>query len=613
MAVDLVFGGARYTSQPIGLVFGDDGGVISIPPVYAEAYMVVPLPVLSAAVQYNNRVQRYMGTTAQAPYEVGAPSALSKDVLFAVGEMKARGETPPWGRGRGVDRSATLLSARPLSRIREHAPVWRVADLAGDLHREDFEVALKVGSLYRSAQSIALGVGRSVLSVAEVATLLPGVSSRVMYQVARQAGLSRLARAGAGRPAQAGISAGRVPWNTSIYPPPGKTIAPGQPEEPPPHVGDTELLFQCPIYLPGAPVVLIFGGSCDIVVPPITVDKVYVIMNSMTLRRVSDSVEVECLSANVRTDKSSWGWQFTLSIPSYELEKVEPTVSGVVELELELNGVLWRFAAESYNTRETFGRKEVTVEGRSLTAYLDAPYSSKRSWSQPTAGSLTAVQLAQGELDRPGVPTGFTLDWNLSGALGWVVPGGVWTYSDLSPIQAIKAVAEGVLGYVNSDPLLKTLKVRSSYPSLPWQWAGTAADLTLPKSLMKARGLTWLEKPLYNGVYVSGENVGVLGFIKRVGSDGSALAPMHVHPLITEDAAALEAGRAILSSSGKQALVMVDVPMHSSIGLVNPGTLLEVTGDTTPWKGLSRSVSIQATRGRGLVITQSLEVERHYY
>lgn len=575
--------------------------------------MVVPVPVFAAAVQYNNRVQRYMGTTAHSPYEVGSPSALAKDVLFAVGEALAKGETPPWGRGRGVSNTYTVQERRPQARITEHVPAWEISRPWGTQSSALSQVADRVLTHYVATQSIALGVDQSHLVAAEIASLLPGVAARVRYEVARQAGLMSRVRAGGGRPMQASLSAGRAPWGLSIYPPPGKTIAPGQPEEPLPHAGDTDLLFQCPIYLPGAPVVLIFGGSCDIVVPPINLDKVYIIMNSMTLRRVSDSVEVECFSANVRTDKSSWGWQFTLSIPSYELEKVEPTVSGVVELELELNGVLWRFAAESYSTRETFGRKEVTVEGRSLTAYLDAPYSSKRSWSQPTGSSLTAVQLAQGELDRPGVPTGFTLDWSLSGPLGWVVPGGVWNYSELSPIQAIKAVAEGVLGYVNSDPLLKTLRVRSAYPSLPWQWAGTAADLTLPKSLMKARGLTWMENPLYNGVYASGENVGVLGFIKRAGTDGSALAPMHVHPLITEDAAALEAGRAILSSSGKQALVAVDVPMHSSIGLVRPGTLLEITGDTSPWKGLSRGVSIQATRGRGLVITQSLEVERHYY
>ena len=43
--------------------------------------------------------------------------------------------------------------------------------------------------------------------------------------------------------------------------------------------------------------------------------------------------------------------------------------------------------------------------------------------------------------------------------------------------------------------------------------------------------LRWLEKPAYNRVFVSGQDVGVLGQVTRAGTAGDVLAPMVVDPL----------------------------------------------------------------------------------
>ena len=67
-------------------------------------------------------------------------------------------------------------------------------------------------------------------------------------------------------------------------------------------------------------------------------------------------------------------------------------------------------------------------------------------------------------------------------------------------------------------------------------------------------------------------------------------------------------GLSILSEGGKQARMSIDLPMHNSTGLLLPSMLIEVSGQ---WRGLVRGVSISVQQ-KGLSITQSVDVERHY-
>lgn len=337
--------------------------------------------------------------------------------------------------------------------------------------------------------------------------------------------------------------------------------------------------------------------------------KVYFIVNTLTLKRVSDNLPIEVFGASIGIDKGSWCWSFNATIPYDQLVDVQPNISGPVEVELSINGIIWRVIVESFSENKQFAKTAVSITGRSKTAYLDSPYAPTRSLVQSEA--TTSRQMAEAELSRVGLVTGFTLDWQLVDALGWAMPANTWSYQDLTPIQVIQQIAEGAGGYVNSSTLGDNIIVLPDYSVPFWQWASATVDKTIPLSMIKTQSLKWTEKPSYNGVYVSGENTGVTGFVRRYGTDGGFQAPAFVNPMISAEAAARSKGISILSSGGKQASVGLDLPMHEDLGLVTPGMLIEVD-PSAPWRGIVRSTSIAATRGSSLTVTQSIELERHY-
>lgn len=398
---------------------------------------------------------------------------------------------------------------------------------------------------------------------------------------------------------------------------------PKPPEPPEPYVPSTDLDFLCRLLQPVAwnDVQLNFRKGipwCPLppVGPAVPALPWYFIVNSVNLTRVADGEPIEVFSANVGIDRGSWSWSFSAQIAYRDLEKVEPTISGPVEVDLEINGHHWRFLVEEYDTGESFPTKAAAIRGRSLSALLEDPYAFKRSFIQNT--EMTTVQLAQAELDLPSSATGFSLDWQLVDELGWLVPANSWSYNDLTPIQAIKEIAESVGGYIQSHHLLKVLRVLPAYPVAPWNWSATPADLSIPKTLITRRNLSWTERPAYNGARVIGENTGVNALIRLTGTLGDFEAQAYIHQLITANEAATAKGIDILGQGGKQAEVNLDMPMHPDLGLLLPGMLIEVTnggyGPEAPWKGLMRAVSIATTRAATgeLTVNKTITLERHY-
>jgi hypothetical protein len=409
----------------------------------------------------------------------------------------------------------------------------------------------------------------------------------------------------------------RVRYQEAWPPRPGLSVLiPVEPPGPPPcYVPNGYLVFS-EAWDGGARLVFVCRRTPDgpepIVIPA---RKVYFIVNNLHLTRVSDDVEIEILSASVGIDKSSWAWSFTGSIAYTEFEKIEPTSSGPVEVELTINAIKWRFLVEEYDRNETFGKTAINIKGRSVTAYLGAPYAPVRSIIQGSA--TTSRQMAEDELTRAGLVTGFELDWMFPDELGWPMPAGTWSYNQLSPIDVINQLVQGAGGFVNSHPELKKLIVRPEYSAGFWDWPTETPDLYLPRALIRSQNLKWTEKPLYNGVYVSGENTGVQALVKKMGTLGDFQAPPYVSPMISHDIAARMKGLAILSAGGKQASVGLEMPMESSAGLIVPGMLIEVVsagvGPSVPeWRGVITSTNINAAWGEALTVSQSVEVERHY-
>ncbi|MET2523217.1 hypothetical protein [Ralstonia pseudosolanacearum] len=407
-----------------------------------------------------------------------------------------------------------------------------------------------------------------------------------------------------------------LPWEIGRRPRPGESHLPVDPPvvEPAPRY-HPDLDFICHATRQGLawrPALwLDFGahpcGQPDAGVFSVPILKVYFVSNSVDVVRLPAREPIPVKSVRLSIDEGSWAWGLSASLPYTALEMVEPTASGPVEIEITINGVTWVMLVEGLDVRREFGQASLDIRGRSTAAYLAEPYAPKRSFVP--AAPFTARQLAEQELTRAGLVTGFTLDWRLP---DWLVPEGSWGYQFLSPMGVIGRIAEAVGGYVNAHPRLRTLVAKSRYPMLPWNWATEVPDRTLPIDVVKTLNLRWQEKPTFNAVYVCGERQGVTGHVVRAGTAGDLVAPTVVDALITHADAARERGRSILADAGRQAVVTLELPMLSSLGLLDPGLLLAVGEGGANWRGLVRATSIAAEWNESLTVRQTIEVERHY-
>lgn len=570
----------------------------------AEAVLQISVskPVLAMTADYDNRLSQLVSNSIGAAYQDGAGRDVAKRCEYQTADLSRKA----W---RDVAQQAKTLTDNTESDYQQSERL-RVSDVASwqdgirvsDGMRDGFNDLNRSHLSKRGVWQDGVQVSR--LSADQFIQLLfTRVRSQLPYEMADR--LSAKSVTGLHQVAEWLDTVTWIPWEKAVQPRFGKSppIKPPKPK-PPEHVPDTNLNFVCDVGLiRNDRVDLNFsaGQSC-----PMVKRKVYIVSNEIYCKRLSDDAPIELVSCQVGIDRDSFAWSFSASVPYTEVDKVAPTVNGLTEIELGINGLIWRFVVENYGKRSQFAKTDVTIGGRSLTAYLTEPYAAKRDYNH--AAPSFAAALADAELNRGFEVSGFELDWQLIDDLGWPVPANTLNYQGLTPLQAIQKIAAAGGGYVQSHPSEPTVIVVPDYPIASWQWAGATPNKIILPDLVKSESLQWQEKPAYNGVYVEGVTSGVVAFVKRTGTAGENQAETFVDRMTCDQAAARQKGLSILSEGGKQARMSIDLPMHNSIGLLLPSMLIEVSSQ---WRGLVRGVSISVQQ-KGLSITQSVDVERHY-
>jgi len=195
------------------------------------------------------------------------------------------------------------------------------------------------------------------------------------------------------------------------------------------------------------------------------------------------------------------------------------------------------------------------------------------------------------------------------------VPGGTWSYAQLAPLDALRAIAEAVGCVLRSDRTADTVRVVPAFRARPWQWSTTAPDVDIVDDYVLRRSVGSAQGVRHNAVEVRGESgSGIRGEVKITGTDGELGLPQVSHPLITAAAAAEARGIYELASVGPIGRVAIDLPLfppESAPGLIEPTMLPRLSGDALT-RVLSTQISAQWTDGGGLYVRQSLELERHY-
>ncbi|MFG0589023.1 hypothetical protein ACF8D3_13445 [Acinetobacter sp. YQ_14] len=397
------------------------------------------------------------------------------------------------------------------------------------------------------------------------------------------------------------VTADSIPWEVAraVYYR-KSSVDPIEPHPKPEYVGSPDLNFICLCHdIDSHNVVLNFGA--DECLPNIAPVDWWYIVNEIKVTRLDNGQEIQIYNGDYSTDRSSWSWSYNLSIPFYEKSKTEPINGQPVILKILINGNEHRMLLENISRSRQFGKDVYKLSGRSPTALLDAPYSPTRSFTQESERS--SVQLVQAELDR--VNSDVVLNWDLIDALGWILPPESLSYSNLTPIAAIKLIVEAAGGFIYSEPNSNTLTIKPRYKKTWWDSiAIDDYDRVIPESIVTDQSTNYEPYPDYNGVFLTNDRNGDTGQIKRVGTAGDVLQELINNPLLTSTTVMHSKGREVLAKAGLVENHSLLMPITQEIGLCLPGELVAFNGD---WWGIVDGVSGSFTHK---LVNQTVKIER---
>ena len=599
---------AAEVNQPVLSV---EATSTSLAPTYAEIIAETQAPVLSIDADYDFNVQRYTTTdrttyfekTLVTTQEVYAPHQIVNqfknqnrlkhqsteklnwicgDRYESVQQFKVD-QIQVWGESKQLEISKSDGYQSNESLRQSDQQVWKETKSLNLIASDSYDYNLKTrkSSLNWWQQAIQTGINYGF-----------GFNASVWFELLESLRHQQTKKPNTGM------------WVPSVDPEPVR----------PPYIGTGALNFCCK-QAPVDPLNVVLNFSDDPCCGEKTPDqpdnkKVYFIMNEGYLKRVSDNQPIEVKSLNLSIDRDSWCWSFSASLPFTEESKVN-TDDEYIEVELGLNGFIWRFLIESNTSNQQFASTDIQVKGRSVTAML-AEEAGTRSYNQTISAS--SVQLAQAELERITLNTPFTLDWSLVDQTGWNVPANAWSYMDLTPIKAIQEIAEGAGGFVSSHMSERKLLIQSRYSYAPWEWAGLTPEISVPFNLVLTRAREKDFKPEYNAVTVSAENTGIQAVVKREGTAGDKMAPPAVTPFINSEQPARTMARAELSKYGKKRMYQDTIPLHPEIGVILPSKMIGMQDkDLSVWNGHTYGTAITANwdGDNGLKIRQTFTVERY--
>lgn len=376
-------------------------------------------------------------------------------------------------------------------------------------------------------------------------------------------------------------------------------VKPWPQPELPQYEGTGDLNFICLCHEVDAHNVILNFGVDDCI-PAIPNQNWWYILNSLSVTRLDNGAEILVYDGNYRTDRSSWAWSYSLTVPHTEIAKLEPINGQPVILKIMVNGHEHHMLLENRTRSRNFGNITYTLTGRSQTALLDAPYAPLRSFLQEN--ERTSVQLAQAELDR--VFSDTVLNWQLIDDLGWIVANNSLSYSNLAPITAIKLIAESGGGFVYSEKGSNTLSIKPLYKKTFWDtFTVDDYDRLIPDSLVTSQSTDYEHYPDYNGITLTNDRTGKQGQIKRTGTAADVLLPPENNPLF--DVVSMGAfGKAKLAKAGMVETHTLTMPISVDVGECAPG---EVFAFNAEWWGIVESVSVSFSHAK---VNQTVKVER---
>ena len=302
---------------------------------------------------------------------------------------------------------------------------------------------------------------------------------------------------------------------------------------------------------------------------------------------LEDLTVIDLANVSLSFNADSFAWQFTAELLDHsQLDLVKPLSDGTaIKLVITINGYKWKVLVESVSHSREFAKRKIVLSGRGLSALLAAPYVKSSTATQ--ADLLTVQQLAELHL-----PLGWTLNWQTT---TWLVDGGAYGYQGRTPIQALSDMVKTIGAMIVPDRESQILTIKPRYPVLPWNFAGTTADLTIPDAAILELTHRQTSRQYANGIYIHGSEIGgELGFCRLNGTAGDVLLETVSDPLMTDVIGIRAAAERLLAGEYTQPdISSIKTPMDGvDFPLAVVGDLIAITVGGATTKGIVNGVKV---------------------
>ncbi len=316
--------------------------------------------------------------------------------------------------------------------------------------------------------------------------------------------------------------------------------------------------------------------------------QVYTMLHSLSVTLLNGT-PIRMNNISLSLDADSFAYQFSGQLlDKSQLPLLYQTGLIPVQIVITVNGVVFKMIVERIEHTYAFSNRAIRVIGRSLSALLGQPYEQPASATQ--SSELTVQQLA--ELLLPG---GWTLAWHSTMPIPWLVPSGVYTYTQQTPIQALAQLAQDIGAVLVPARDSQTITIMPRYPKLPWNFGLLSPDLIVPGAAIVNITHRTTYPTQANGVYIHGGEVGgKLGWVRLNGSDGARLAPTVSNALMTDATALRLRGERELAGQYQQPPVQaISMPMdNTTYPLAAIGQHIRINADGQAADGIINSVQL---------------------
>jgi len=375
-------------------------------------------------------------------------------------------------------------------------------------------------------------------------------------------------------------------------------VLPWPKPEPPQYESNNDLNFNCLCDDQDAHNLILNFGD-DECIPGLPNQNWWYIVNELSVSRLDNGENILVYDGNYSTDRSGWCWSYSLTVPASEIAKLEPIAGQPVVLKILVNGTEHHMLLENRSRSRRFAETTYTLNGRSQSALLDAPYAQTRSFTQEN--ERTARQLCQAELDR--VNSSTQLKWELIDELSWIIPSGSLSYSNMTPIAVIKMIAESAGGFVYSEKGNNAIAVKPKYKKTFWDAIAVEEyDRLIPESLVIEQSTDYELYPDYNGITLTNDRGQLSGQVRRTGTPANTLLETVNNPLFTVESMGAY-GKTALAKAGMVETHSLVMPVNTNTGECAPGELVAFNAE---WWGMVENVSVSFNHA---VINQSVKVE----